>query len=416
MSSEDTDVAIMQCISGDAHILSNIPQEDTAVSNGTILSISLSDGKVMQNVFKFMKHCPDVYIQFSECGFSFIGMYINKQSKTSIQNDDQKPDMVFYKTFKKDKIPEYFFCPENLKLEMPDGKNILTICMPTNQIETIMKKSKPKSNTNMRFELNGKTGNFTLTVISGVPITYTLQYNWSRVVNNVIPGRITSSTLTPCFKFSSEIFSQIMTYTGTKIDNVAYDYRIAIHKGGIALKSDAPGTEPIVYGNMTECPNVFSLSNESTKYFSVLQKITPRATILMTSVDDTVFKLTYPISSFGEGYIFQFTKTNNSPMYQYQQPQYATQWQSYDQHTLPSVPPMQSIGSNSSSFYSSPQAVEQNSSSFSSSFSSQNFQRGPQGEGLPNYYVQNNHMNTSSDSIPQPSFDPSKFVAFQSDI
>jgi hypothetical protein len=81
MDSDDREPIENQSI-GDAMMIKMIPQEDIAVSNGTVLSISLGDGKVSQNLLTFMKSCANVYLQCSQEGFQFIGISYGKQNNT----------------------------------------------------------------------------------------------------------------------------------------------------------------------------------------------------------------------------------------------------------------------------------------------------------------------------------------------
>jgi hypothetical protein len=310
-----------------------IPQEDTAVANGTVLSISLSDGKVTQNLFSFMKICTNIFLQCTEEGFQFIGILVNKQSKMQEAMSDQRRDMVFYLNFKKDKVPEYFFCPNNLNIEVPGGKNSLTFMLSMSQITTLLKKTKMKATTILRFDLNGRTNTFAMYIVNGVSvIPYTLQVQLSETVKDVVPAHISDMKLSPNYKFSVELFYTMIIAAAAKSDNVPYDFRIAIHKGGVAIQSDAPGIGAIPYGTMRDNPHVFNLSHDATKYFGLIHKITPRATVLLTAVDETVFKVSFPIGSCGEGFIFQFPKHNATVM-NYQQPAPQISWNNQSQIT-----------------------------------------------------------------------------------
>lgn len=329
MDADDRDAEYQSV--GDAHMIKLIPQEDMSVANGTIMSISLNDGKVIQNIFTLMKICTYIHLQCTEEGFSFIGLYTNKQSKMQKTMSEQRKDMVFYLTFKKDRIPEYFFCPNNLNIDMPGGKKTLTFVLSMNQITTMLKKTKIKATTSLRFDLNGKTGAFAMYIVDGISvIPYTLTWHLDYPIKDVIPEKITNPKLTPNYKISVELFYKMINAAASKSDNVAYDFRIAIHKGGVAAQTDAPGVGAIPYGTMGENPDVFNLFHDSTKYFGLLHKITPRSTILLTSVDNTIFKVTFPIGSAGEGFIFQFPKQDASTILEQHQIQsqigYTTGW------------------------------------------------------------------------------------------
>lgn len=358
MDSDDRDTEYQSV--GDAHMIKMIPQEDTAIAMGTILSISLSDGKVLKSVFDFMKICPEIHLQCSEEGFSFIGVYKNKQDNVT---EDQK-DMVFYLTFLKNKIPEYFFCPANLNVEMPDGKDILTFKLSMNQITNMLKKTKMKATTCLRFELSGKTGVFDMFIIdTGCSIPYKLTFQIDRVIKNLVPDEITNPKISPSYKFSIELFYKLINAAASKSDNVAYDFRVAIHKGGIAAQTDAPGVGPIFYGTMRENPIIFNLSHDSTKYFSIIHKITPRSTINVTALDDKIFKISFPISSCGEGYIFQYPKKGFS-MVNYSQPPPQQSQLTWNQHT--STPQITNYASPSHASPSTPYAHSQYASPHSS--------------------------------------------------
>lgn len=309
MDSDDREPIENQSI-GDAHMIKMIPQEDTAVANGTVLSISLSDGKVTAALFAFLKIFTNIYLECYEDGFQFIGQLPSKQSKGYETNNDQKNyDMISYLTFRKDKVPEYFFCPSNLKIEVPGSKKSLTFMLSMNQITTMLKKTKMKATTILRFDFNGYSNAFAMYVVNGVSIIpYTLQATISERVKDIIPSMISDVKLVPNYKFSVELFYTMINAAAAKSDNVAYDFRIAIHKGGVAVQTDAPGIGPIPYGTMRDNPYVFKLSHESTRYFGLIHKITPRATVLLTATDDTIFKVSFPIGSCGEGFIFQFPK------------------------------------------------------------------------------------------------------------
>lgn len=320
MDSDDRD-AENQSV-GDAHMIKLIPQEDTSVANGTVLSISLSDGKVMQNLFAFMKICTFIYLQCTEEGFSFIGTYTNKQSKGKENTSEQRPDMVFYLTFTKDRIPEYFFFPNNMGVDMAGGKKTLTFVLSMNQISTMLKKTKIKATTIFRFDLNGKTNMFAMYIVDGISIIpYTLSFQMSYPIKDIVPEKITDHKLPTNYRFSVELLYKMINAAASKSDNVAYDFKIAIHKGGVAAKTDAPCVGAIPYGTMRENPHVFTLSHESTKYFGQIHKITPRGTVRLTAIDDTVFKVVFPIGSFGEAFIFQFPKQESNTIIEYQQAQ-----------------------------------------------------------------------------------------------
>ena len=319
MDSDDRESAEFQSI-GDAHMIKMIPQEDTAVANGTVLSISLSDGKVTQNLFSFMKTFANIYLECSEEGFQFIGLLNNKQTKTyDLSNENKNYDMVSYLTFKKDKVPEYFFCPGNLQFEVPNRNKSLTFILKMNQITTMLKKTKMKATTILRFDLNGRTNTFSMYIVNGISIIpYTLEHTICNCIRDVIPQSLSDMRLSPNYKFSVELFYTMINAAAAKSDNVAHDYRIAIHKGGVAVQTDAPGIGAVSYGKMCYDPYVFKLSHESTKYLGLIHKITPRAIILLTANDDSAFKLSFPIGSCGEGFIFQFPKIiyNTIPDYQ----------------------------------------------------------------------------------------------------
>lgn len=317
MDSDDREPIENQSI-GDALMTKMIPQEDAAVVNGTVLSISLGDGKVSQNLISFMKNCTNIYLQCSEDGFQFIGTLANKNSKNE-RTSDKDNSMVFYLNFKKDKIAEYFFCPSNLDFEITGGKKTLTFILSMNQITNLLKKTKMKATTILRFDLNGRTKTFAMYIINGVSvIPYTLNVGISETIKDIIPVQIADLKITPNYKFSVELFYTMINAAAAKSDNVAYDFRLAIYKGGVAIKTDAPGIGPIPYGKTSENPFIFDLPHESTKYFGLIHKITPRATLLLTAVDDTVFKVSFPIGSCGEGFIFQFPKPNSAKMIEYQ--------------------------------------------------------------------------------------------------
>lgn len=309
MDSDDRELIENQSI-GDAHIIKMIPQEDTAVANGTVLSISLSDGKVTSNLFAFLKTFTDIYLECSEDGFQFIGMLPSKQTKPyETMNEKKEYDMFSYSTFRKDKVTEYFYCPSNLRVEVPGSSRSLTFKLSMNQISTMLKKTKMKATTILRFDYNGSTNTFAMYIVNGISIIpYTLQFSLVESIKNIIPPAVANIKLTPNYKFSVELFYTMINAAAAKSDNVAYDFRFAIHNGGAAVQTDAPGIGPISYGTMRENPNVFKLFYDATKYLGLIHKITPRATVLLTATDDTVFKVSYPIGSCGEGFLFQFPK------------------------------------------------------------------------------------------------------------
>ena len=200
-----------------------------------------------------------------------------------------------------------------MSIESYRSAKSLTFMLSMNQISTLMKKSKIKALTTLRFDFNGKTNNFCMYVSHNGSFTpYTLDFQLVDKIKCPIPGSIVSDKLTPNYKINVDMFGTMISNAAAKSDNVAYDYSLAIYKGGIALQTDAPCVGPISYGIRTDNPNIFKLSHDSTKYFGLIPKITPRGILLLTCLDDSIFKVSFPIGSCGDGFIFQFPKQSLS--------------------------------------------------------------------------------------------------------
>ena len=185
----------------DAHIIKLISQDNKSISTGTIISLSLCDGKMMGNLLALMKISVSIYLQCTEDGFQFIGKQFDKQTNNQ---SDEKYRTVFYLTFKKDNVAEYFFCPKNVGIDIPGGKNSLTFLLSMNQISTLLKKTKMKATTILRFYLNGQTNIFNMEIIGGsTVIPYTLAHTSHEPTPHTTPPPPAPTTIQPPFQLNT---------------------------------------------------------------------------------------------------------------------------------------------------------------------------------------------------------------------
>lgn len=287
---------------GDTKLINLISLKDDAVSAGLTLAIGLGDGKCTKAIFDMLGAFPVIIIEAFSYGFQIMGISSNKETKAN--------DMIMYMTFKKEKIAEYFFHPKNIRTN--DGKvaNSLTFCLATSQINSALKKG--KATTIMRFEWNNNQPKICLSITNGAStIPYYLDTNFIASYPCPLPSSIVNPKLEPNFKMTAELFSAAMSTASLKYDNHAYDFTFTIHANGITVHTKAPGVGKLPYGNTTDPGIEFLLENSSSKHLCKVHKITPRGTILITALDRTLFKITLPIGSCGDGFIFQFPKPAN---------------------------------------------------------------------------------------------------------
>jgi hypothetical protein len=321
--------------SGDTKLISLISIQDEKVSSGLTLVIGLGDGKCTKSLFDFLSAFPSIIIEAFPHGFQIIGILKNK--------DGQGTDMVAYMTFKSNKIAEYFFFPKNYNKYTGKECTSLKIELTTSQINNALKKG--KATTIMRFELiindNINSTKMNLSITNGLAtIPYILE---TRFVEEEIPllmsPQLANLNIEPNFKMTAELLSSAMGTAALKYGNHAYDFTITIYNSGISIYTKAPDVGGIKYGKTNDQGFEFLLDNSTSKHLCKIHKITPRGTILITALDNTSFKLTMPIGSCGDGYIFKFPKLSNNiipyqtmqtlqysnPIYQqsqyYQQPQ-----------------------------------------------------------------------------------------------
>lgn len=287
---------------GDAHLIRMIVPADDAAATGRIVSFSFGDGKCTGALFQFLSTFSNIFIEFFPHGFQIMGMLINKTSKSY--------DMISYMTFKKDKIFEYSFFPQNIRSNSDRSINSLTVKLVTTQITSGFKKA--KGSTVLRFELKNDNPKFEMFVINGASvIPHFLDYEIIQSIPCPIHSSIVDQKTEPNHKLTSELLASIINTAGAKYNNVAYDYRISIYKGGITMQTNAPSMGIVPFGEISGEPLVFNLEHSTTKYLNKLHKITPRGTILITAVDNSIFKISMPIGSCGDGFIFQYPKATN---------------------------------------------------------------------------------------------------------
>lgn len=320
---------------GDTKLINLISLKDDAISAGLTLAIGLGDGKCSKAMFDMLSAFPSIIIEAFAHGFQIIGINTNKDSKTNSDN------MITYMTFKKEKIAEYFFYPKNIRTN--DGKILssITFSLATSQINSALKKC--KATTIMRFEWNSNQPKVCLHITNGAStIPYFLDTNFTQSFPCPLPSNISNPKLEPNFKMTSELFSTAMATAALKYDNHGYDFNFIIHANGITVQTKAPGVGKLPYGNTNDAGIEFLLENSVSKHLCKVHKITPRGTILITALDRNVFKITLPIGSCGDGFIFQFPKPNiPTSQYnnnQYQQLQYQQQPQlQYQQYQQPQL-------------------------------------------------------------------------------
>jgi hypothetical protein len=287
---------------GDTKLINLISLKDDAVSTGLALAIGLGDGKCSKAIFDMFSVFPIIIVEAFLHGFQIMGILQNKETKSN--------DTIAYMTFKKEKIAEYFFFPKNIRTA--DGKpaTSLTFCLSTSQINSALKKG--KATTIMRFEWNVNQPKICLSITNGAStIPYYLDTQFIASFPCPLPSNIVNPKLEPNFKMTAELFSAAMSTASLKYDNHAYDFTFTIHTNGITVHTKAPGVGKLSYGNTSDPGIEFLLENSASKLLCKVHKITPRGTVLVTSLDKNVFKITLPIASCGDGFIFQFPKPVN---------------------------------------------------------------------------------------------------------
>lgn len=283
----------------DAKLINLISLKDDAASSGLTLAIGLSDGKLSKAMFDSFSSFPGIIIEAFSYGFQIIGVLHDKETKAI--------DTTVYNTFKKGKFAEYFFFPGNVKNADGTIPTSLSFYIPTAQINTALKKS--KATTIMRFEWNINNPSMILYIINGPStIPYVLDSKYILPYVCPLPSDLSNPLLEPNFGMTVELFSTAMSTVSVKFNNHEYDFVLTIHPNGISIQTKAPGVGKLSYGNTSEPGIEFLNSNATAKYFSKIHKITPRGTVLITALDKNMYKVTLPVGSCADGYIFKYPK------------------------------------------------------------------------------------------------------------
>lgn len=286
---------------GDTQLMRIIPSKSDAQSSGVISSFSLSNGKMIKAIFAYMTIYQDFNITFYSQGF---------QLDQILLNDTGNIETASYTIFKSDMLVEYTFCPQNAYTsdKIPDS---ITINVNAKEFYAAIKKA--KAQTSIRVELNRNNSKLILHVINGASSKpYYIDYRVIQAVPCPVNGEITKHNIHVNFKTLIEVFCSEMASQSTKHNGVFYDFNIAVYSEGIYVWSDASGVGGVPYGKVEGLYHSFSLKSECAKRWSGLFRMSVNSTLSISALDSNVIKLSMPVGSFGNHFIFQYPKMTSS--------------------------------------------------------------------------------------------------------
>ncbi|MDR3597168.1 hypothetical protein [Clostridium sp.] len=299
MDLDDKESSEMQSI-GDSQLLKALSSKTDDISSGLIGSFSLSDGKSSKAAFDLLGTYSDFTIEFRPEGVQIIAVLIDKQTGMA--------DNYLYMVFTADKLVQYKFCPHNIRNR--SNQSSASISVASNIFNSILKKN--KSNTNITIEYFNNKQKLDINVInSGTMMSYQVDFTVVDQATCPIPGRITSTSLTPNFKLTTELFAAAMSNVSSKYGGVSYDFNMEVYNDGFRACTEAPGVSGVPHGKCSGNFLPFPLKNAFSKKMSKIHRISPRSTISITAIDGNLFKISLPISSYGFMYNFQYPKVTN---------------------------------------------------------------------------------------------------------
>lgn len=285
----------------DSQLMRIIPSKSDALSSGVISSFSLSNGKMIKATFAYMTIYQDFNFTFYPQGF---------QMDQILLNDTGSIDTASYTIFKSDMLVEYTYCPQNgyASDKIPES---ITINVNAKDFFACIKKA--KAQTSIRVELNRNNPKLIVNVINGASSKpYYIDYKLTQQVPCPVNGDIIKQNIPVNFKTLIEVFCSEMACQSTKYNGVFYDFNIAVYNEGIYVWSDATGVGGVPYGKVEGSYHSFSLKTECAKRWSGLFRMSDKSTLSVTALDNNVIKLSMPIGSFGNHFIFQYPKMTNA--------------------------------------------------------------------------------------------------------